>query len=58
MELGWVLEKLKAEHDIALSKFETPKYYVTIIDAPDHRDFINPSSGPTSDQTVTGTNVI
>merc|ERR1711983_39889 len=26
--------------DIALWKFETPKYYVTIIDAPGHRDFI------------------
>merc|ERR1712215_470113 len=24
----------------ALWKFETPKYYVTIIDAPGHRDFI------------------
>merc|ERR1711936_1440104 len=37
---------LKAERergitiDIALWKFETPKYYVTIIDAPGHRDFI------------------
>ncbi|KKO96406.1 translation elongation factor EF-1, partial [Trichoderma harzianum] len=27
-------------NDIALWKFETPKYYVTVIDAPDHRDFI------------------
>merc|ERR1711956_120696 len=26
--------------DIALWKFETPKYYVTILDAPGHRDFI------------------
>merc|ERR1712098_993171 len=26
--------------NIALWKFETPKYYVTIIDAPGHRDFI------------------
>ena len=26
--------------DIALWKFETSKYYVTIIDAPGHRDFI------------------
>ncbi|KAL6830663.1 P-loop containing nucleoside triphosphate hydrolase protein [Trichoderma sp. SZMC 28015] len=26
--------------DIALWKFETPKYYVTVIDAPGHRDFI------------------
>jgi elongation factor 1-alpha len=43
---AWVLDKLKAERergitiDIALWKFETPKYYVTIIDAPGHRDFI------------------
>jgi len=40
------LDKLKAERergitiDIALWKFETPKYYFTIIDAPGHRDFI------------------
>jgi len=37
---------LKAERergitiDISLWKFETAKYYVTIIDAPGHRDFI------------------
>merc|ERR1711874_55569 len=43
---AWVLDKLKAECergitiDIALWKFETNKYYVTIIDAPGHRDFI------------------
>merc|ERR1712226_619588 len=43
---AWVLDKLKAERergitiDIALWKFETDKYYVTIIDAPGHRDFI------------------
>jgi len=43
---AWVLDKLKAERergitiDIALWKFETPKYYITIIDAPGHRDFI------------------
>ena len=43
---AWVLDKLKAERergitiDIALWKFETPKFYVTIIDAPGHRDFI------------------
>ena len=43
---AWVLDKLKAERergitiDIALWKFETPKYYMTIIDAPGHRDFI------------------
>jgi elongation factor 1-alpha len=43
---AWVLDKLKAERergitiDIALWKFQTAKYYVTIIDAPGHRDFI------------------
>merc|ERR1712010_336449 len=43
---AWVLDKLKAERergitiDIALWKFETEKYEVTIIDAPGHRDFI------------------
>jgi len=43
---AWVLDKLKAERergitiDIALWKFETTKYILTIIDAPGHRDFI------------------
>lgn len=43
---AWVLDKLKAERergitiDIALWKFETGVYYVTVIDAPGHRDFI------------------
>lgn len=43
---AWVLDKLKAERergitiDIALWKFETEKFSVTIIDAPGHRDFI------------------
>merc|ERR1711943_140378 len=43
---AWVLDKLKAERergitiDIALWKFETPKYHCTVIDAPGHRDFI------------------
>jgi len=43
---AWILDKLKAERergitiDIALWKFETKKYYFTIIDAPGHRDFI------------------
>jgi len=43
---AWVLDKLKAERergitiDIALWKFVTEKYEVTIIDAPGHRDFI------------------
>jgi len=43
---AWVLDKLKAERergitiDIALWKFESNKYILTIIDAPGHRDFI------------------
>ncbi|CAD5114179.1 DgyrCDS3321 [Dimorphilus gyrociliatus] len=43
---AWVLDKLKAERergitiDIALWKFETENFEVTIIDAPGHRDFI------------------
>ncbi|XP_040111591.1 elongation factor 1-alpha 2-like [Oryx dammah] len=43
---AWVLDKLKAKRergittDISLWKFETSKYYITIIDAPGHRDFI------------------
>jgi elongation factor 1-alpha len=43
---AWVLDKLKAERecgittDISLWKLETSEYYVTIIDAPGHRDFI------------------
>jgi len=43
---AWVLDKLKAERergitiDIALWKFETIKFYCTVIDAPGHRDFI------------------
>jgi elongation factor 1-alpha len=43
---AWVLDKLKQERergitiDIALWKFETPRFYITIIDAPGHRDFI------------------
>jgi len=43
---AWVLDKLKSERergitiDIALWKFESPKYSFTIIDAPGHRDFI------------------
>ena len=43
---AWVLDKLKAERergitiDISLFKFQTEKFYFTIIDAPGHRDFI------------------
>jgi len=43
---AWVLDKLKAERergitiDIALWKFESPRFDFTVIDAPGHRDFI------------------
>ena len=43
---AWVMDKLKSERErgitifIALWKFETPKYYMTFIDAPGHRNFI------------------
>jgi len=43
---AWVLDNLKAERergitiDIALWKFESPKFNFTVIDAPGHRDFI------------------
>ncbi len=45
-KFAWVLDKLKEERergvtiDIAFYKFETQKYYFTIIDAPGHRDFV------------------
>ena len=41
---SWTNSKAECERgitiDISLWKFETSKYYVTIIDAPGHRDFI------------------
>lgn len=43
---AWVLDKLKDERergltiDTAYVRFETSKYYFTIIDAPGHRDFV------------------
>ena len=43
---AWVLDRLKEERergltiDLAFLKFETPKYFFTVIDAPGHRDFI------------------
>lgn len=45
-EFAWVMDKLKEERergltiDIAHKKFETDKYFFTIIDAPGHRDFV------------------
>ncbi len=43
---AWVLDKLKEERergltiDLGFYKFETKKYFFTIIDAPGHRDFV------------------
>ena len=43
---AWVLDKLKEERergltiDLMFFKFETPRYFFTIIDAPGHRDFV------------------
>ncbi len=45
-KFAWVLDKLKDERergitiDLAFQKFETQKYFFTLIDAPGHRDFI------------------
>ncbi|MBW3012786.1 translation elongation factor EF-1 subunit alpha [Candidatus Woesearchaeota archaeon] len=45
-EFAYVMDNLKEEQergvtiDLAHKKFETPKYYFTIIDAPGHRDFV------------------
>lgn len=43
---AWVLDSIKDERergitiDLAFQKFETAKYFYTLIDAPGHRDFI------------------
>jgi elongation factor 1-alpha len=45
-EFAFVMDQLKEEQergvtiDLAHKKFETPKFYFTIIDAPGHKDFI------------------
>ena len=45
-EFAYVMDNLKEERergvtiDVAHKKFETPKYEVTIVDCPGHRDFI------------------
>ena len=44
--LAWIMDNLKEERergvtiDVAHKKFDTDKYYFTIIDAPGHRDFV------------------
>lgn len=44
--LAWIMDQLKEERergitiDVAHKKFDTAKYYFTIIDAPGHRDFV------------------
>ncbi|MCX6665620.1 MAG: translation elongation factor EF-1 subunit alpha [Euryarchaeota archaeon] len=44
--LAWIFDQLKEERergvtiDVAHKRFDTDKYYVTIIDAPGHRDFV------------------
>lgn len=46
VKYAWVLDKLKEERergmtiDLGFWKFETDKYFFTIIDAPGHRDFV------------------
>ena len=43
---AWVMDNIKDERergitiDLAFQKFETPKYFFTLIDAPGHRDFV------------------
>lgn len=45
-KFAWVLDRLKEERergvtiDLSFQKFETPKYFFTIIDCPGHKDFI------------------
>jgi elongation factor 1-alpha len=45
-KFAWVLDTLKEERergvtiDLRFLRFETPKYFFTVIDAPGHRDFV------------------
>ncbi len=44
--LAWIMDKVKEERergvtiDVAHKRFDTEKYYFTVIDAPGHRDFV------------------
>ena len=44
--LAWIMDKVKEERergvtiDVAHKRFDTDKYYFTVIDAPGHRDFV------------------
>jgi len=44
--LAWIFDNLKEERergvtiDVAHKRFDTDRYYITIIDAPGHRDFV------------------
>jgi elongation factor 1-alpha len=46
VKFAWVLDRLKEERergmtiDLSFFKFETDKYFYTVIDAPGHRDFV------------------
>jgi len=45
-KFAWVMDSLKDERergvtiDLAFQRFETPKFFYTLIDAPGHRDFV------------------
>ncbi len=45
-EFAWVMDSLKEERergitiDIAHKRFDTPKFYFTVVDCPGHRDFV------------------
>ncbi|CVK32588.1 Elongation factor 1-alpha (fragment) [Methanoculleus bourgensis] len=45
-EFAWVMDSLKEERergitiDIAHKRFDTDKYYFTVVDCPGHRDFV------------------
>src|SRR4030042_3580490 len=46
VKFAWVLDRLKEERergmtiDLSFWKFETDKYFYTLVDAPGHRDFV------------------